>query len=90
VPPCDAADPAVENFDPVEDRTPSFEKRLHDSFDVGATSSPATISSVRRVNPPTFFPNMMPKVFKSPRISFLILMRMPTRISRADKSARTT
>jgi hypothetical protein len=35
-----------------------------------AASSPETISSARRAKPPTFFPNMTPKVFNSPRISF--------------------
>ncbi|MGE0236558.1 MAG: hypothetical protein AB7P43_14340, partial [Methylocystis sp.] len=55
-----------------------------------ASSSPLMISSTRRENPPTDFPNRTPKVRNRPRISFSIYTRERTRTSRAASKDRSS
>jgi hypothetical protein len=57
-------DSRVENLDPLNDmdRRASIIASTIVLISDAAANSPETISSARRAKPPTFFPNMTPKV----------------------------
>lgn len=84
-------DLAVEGSDSGKDVAAGLCQSLDDRDKLRRNlSSCEMIPSVRRLKPPIRLPNMTPNVFKSPRISFSSLMRMPTKASRAVSSARCT